>query len=142
VSIEAEERGREALGDILEAIQRYRVAVGDLGFEELATDFIRYHAAERFVEIISEASRRLPQSWKDRFPAIPWADVASIGNVLRHNYSIVDQMVIYGLQHDPFRGLSRWSARCASGTGARAIPLFVRTPEQRRHARSPRANSR
>jgi uncharacterized protein with HEPN domain len=107
VSIDAEERGRAALDHILEAIARYRVAVGDLGFDELVKDFVRYHAAERFVEIISEASRRLPRPWKNDFPEIPWADVASIGNVLRHNYSIVDHLVIYGLQHDPFGELER-----------------------------------
>ena len=39
VSIDAEERGRAALDHILEAIARYRVAVGDLGFDELVKDF-------------------------------------------------------------------------------------------------------
>lgn len=107
MSIDAEERGRAALDHILQAIERYRVAVGDLSFDALVKDFIRYYAAERFVEIISEASRRLPEAWKTEFPEIPWADVASIGNVIRHNYSIVDQMVIYGLQHDPFAELER-----------------------------------
>jgi orotate phosphoribosyltransferase len=105
VSTDAERRAAAALDDIVQAIDRYRTTVGDLSFEELTSDVVRYHAAERFVEIISEASRRIPQAWKARFPAIPWPDIASIGNVLRHNYSIVDRMVIYGLQHDPFAEL-------------------------------------
>ena len=87
MSIDPEERGREALDHILEALERYRVTVGDLGLDDLVRDFIRYYAAERFVEIISEASRRLPKSWKAQFPEIPWPDIASIGNVLRHNYT-------------------------------------------------------
>jgi len=61
VSIDAEERGRAALDHILEAIERYLFVVGDLSFEALVEDFTRYYAAERFVEIISEATRRLPQ---------------------------------------------------------------------------------
>jgi uncharacterized protein with HEPN domain len=39
---------------------------------------------ERGIEIISEASRRLPPAMKTRHPEIPWSKVAGIGNVLRH----------------------------------------------------------
>lgn len=107
MSIEAAERGHAALDHILQAIECYRITVGDLSFDALVKDFIRYHAAERFVEIISEASRRLPPSWTTEFPEVPWADVASVGNVIRHRYDIVDQMVIYDLQHEPFAELER-----------------------------------
>ena len=41
---------------------------------------------ERGIEIISEASRRLPDELKARHPEIPWSKVAGIGNVLRHEY--------------------------------------------------------
>jgi uncharacterized protein with HEPN domain len=39
--------------------------------------------------MISEASRRLPDQLKDRYPEIPWKKVAGIGNVLRHDYENV-----------------------------------------------------
>jgi uncharacterized protein with HEPN domain len=38
---------------------------------------------ERGIEIISEASRHLPDELKARHPEIPWPKVAGIGNVLR-----------------------------------------------------------
>lgn len=41
---------------------------------------------ERCIEVISEASRRLPDEWKARHPHIRWRNVADIGNVLRHDY--------------------------------------------------------
>lgn len=78
------ERGHAALGHILQAIADYRVAVGDLDLEALILDRTRYYAAERLVEIISEASRRIPQEWKNEFPNVPWRDIAAVGNVLRH----------------------------------------------------------
>jgi len=40
--------------------------------------------AERALEIISEASRRLPDDMKASQPHIPWRDIAAIGNHLRH----------------------------------------------------------
>jgi len=46
-------------------------------------------AAERMVEILSEASRRLPADWIGSFPDIPWRQIADFGNVLRHGYDTI-----------------------------------------------------
>lgn len=118
MSTDPEERGRAALGHIVQAIERYRLAVGDLSAQALLNDVVRYHAAERLVEIISEASRRLPKHWKDEFSDVPWADIASIGNVLRHNYSIVDHLVIHELQGEPLLELERVIRRMADRFGS------------------------
>jgi uncharacterized protein with HEPN domain len=50
------------------------------------------------VEIISEASRRINPAWKAEHPEVPWAKVAGIGNVLRHDYRKVSTEVILGLR--------------------------------------------
>jgi uncharacterized protein with HEPN domain len=38
------------------------------------------------LEILSEASRRLPDELKARHPAIAWKDMAGAGNIYRHDY--------------------------------------------------------
>jgi hypothetical protein len=43
----------------------------------------------RCLEIISEASRRLPEAMKARHPSIAWSDMAGAGNVYRHDYDDV-----------------------------------------------------
>jgi uncharacterized protein with HEPN domain len=43
-------------------------------------------AIERCIERISEASRHLSAATKARRPEIPWREVATAGNVLRHGY--------------------------------------------------------
>jgi len=43
----------------------------------------------RCLEIISEASRRLPSSLKERHPSIDWKRMAGAGNVYRHDYEDV-----------------------------------------------------
>jgi uncharacterized protein with HEPN domain len=55
---------------------------------------------ERGVEIVSEASRRLPDELKARRPEIPWTKVAGIGNVLRHNYENIAAQVMWALVRD------------------------------------------
>jgi len=59
------------------------------------------------VEIISEASRSLPDDLKDRNPSIPWRKVAGIGNVIRHDYERVAPDVLWKLALDDLPELER-----------------------------------
>ena len=42
-----------------------------------------------------EASRHLPEPLRATEPEVPWREIASIGNVLRHAYHRIDDEVIY-----------------------------------------------
>jgi uncharacterized protein with HEPN domain len=57
----------------------------DTFLEDLRTVF----AVTRCLEIISEASRRLPEELKARHPSIAWKDMAGAGNIYRHDYEDV-----------------------------------------------------
>jgi uncharacterized protein with HEPN domain len=81
--------------------------VGSATSNELAEDRTRRYAAERCVEIVSEASRRIPESWKAEHPSIPWQDIAGIGNVLRHNYDDVNLDIIVKLRGHPLSQLEQ-----------------------------------
>lgn len=41
---------------------------------------------ERDLEVLSEASRSLPDTLKAGYPDLDWRGIADIGNVLRHGY--------------------------------------------------------
>jgi uncharacterized protein with HEPN domain len=62
---------------------------------------------ERGIEIISEASRRLPDDLKDRNRDIPWRKVAGIGNVIRHDYERVARDVLWKLVRDDLPALEK-----------------------------------
>jgi uncharacterized protein with HEPN domain len=47
------------------------------------------YAVTRCLEIISEASRRLPDDLKARHPSIAWKNMAGAGNIYRHHYEDV-----------------------------------------------------
>ncbi|MEJ2434717.1 MAG: DUF86 domain-containing protein, partial [Pseudolabrys sp.] len=47
------------------------------------------------LEIISEASRRLPFEIKERHPAIDWRSMAGAGNVYRHDYDDIETEFIW-----------------------------------------------
>jgi uncharacterized protein with HEPN domain len=65
--------------------------------DSILGDEIAIAALERFVERISEASRRLDPSLKLQEPAIPWSDIAGIGNILRHDYDTVDLTILWNI---------------------------------------------
>jgi uncharacterized protein with HEPN domain len=50
----------------------------------------RFYAVTRRLEIISEASRRLPEDLKARHSSILWKEMAGAGNVYRHGYENVE----------------------------------------------------
>jgi len=64
-------------------------------FEAYAADRVTRRAVKRCIEIVSEASRRLPADLRASHPAIPWAKIAGIGNVLRHDYDVVNDATIW-----------------------------------------------
>ncbi|MFI5014510.1 MAG: DUF86 domain-containing protein [Hyphomicrobiales bacterium] len=58
-------------------------------YETFEADTLRVYAVTRCLEIISEASRRLPDDLKALHPNIAWKDIAGAGNVYRHDYEDV-----------------------------------------------------
>lgn len=52
-------------------------------------DLRTVYAVTRCLEVISEASRRLPDDMKARHPSIAWKNMAAAGNIYRHDYEDV-----------------------------------------------------
>ena len=63
--------------------------VAGMSYELFKDDNLRLYAVTRCLEIISEASRRLPDELKARHPSIEWRQMAAAGNLYRHEYEDV-----------------------------------------------------
>src|SRR5471030_1341232 len=74
------------LHEIIAAIDGIQVAVAGKTFADFQKDWLLRHGAQRAIEIISEASRHVPDHLKTMHPSIRWLSIAGIGNVLRHEY--------------------------------------------------------
>ena len=74
------------LDHMLEAIANIELDTAGYDFEKFRKDRRVRQLVERNLEIVSEASRRLPQTSKDAEAQIPWRAIAGIGNVIRHDY--------------------------------------------------------
>lgn len=89
------DRTRTALGDILRNIDLAEQFTRDIPIEQFVTDNLRLYATVRVLEIVSEASRRVPEEVKARHPDVPWRQIAAAGNVYRHGYDVVVAEVIW-----------------------------------------------
>lgn len=83
--------------DMLEVVDELERVTAGKTFEDFQRDWLLRKGAERGVEIISEASRHLPDELKARHPYPRWRDVAGIGNVLRHEYHRVEDRVVWSV---------------------------------------------
>jgi uncharacterized protein with HEPN domain len=88
------------LSDIIEAIERIERTLDGISLETFEADWEKRWLIERGIEIISEASRHLPDDLKTRQTGVPWSKVAGIGNILRHDYDRVAPDVLWKLAID------------------------------------------
>jgi uncharacterized protein with HEPN domain len=87
------------LYDIRDNIELARSFVAGFSFESFVHDRRTGYATTRCLEIISEASRRLPDEIKTRHPHLPWLQIAAAGNVYRHNYEDVLEQIVWATVH-------------------------------------------
>jgi uncharacterized protein with HEPN domain len=69
--------------------------VAEMDLPAFQEDTRTVYAVTRCLEIVSEASRRLPEEIKTRHLAIPWREIAGAGNVYRHDYEDIAARVIW-----------------------------------------------
>lgn len=85
------------LKDMLRAIDAAAEMCDGVDFATYRSDIKLRFAVERCVEIVSEASRHVPEEAKARFPETPWPEIAAIGNKLRHEYNRLDDAIVWSV---------------------------------------------
>jgi uncharacterized protein with HEPN domain len=83
------------LEDILENIDRIERFTAGMDFPAFAANEVTLFASLHALLIISEAARKLGDDADTLVPGQPWADIRSIGNVLRHDYDGVAPETIW-----------------------------------------------
>lgn len=95
------------LSDMKAAIAEIRALLSGKTMDVLSADRMTRAAFERFLEILSEASRHVPDEWKADFPEIPWRQVADLGNFIRHAYHKIDLQVLWSIYENDLDAIER-----------------------------------
>lgn len=83
------------LDDILGQIANAKIIIERMGQPDRQDHILMNLALERALEIISEASRHIPDTIKVRYPIVPWHEIRAFGNFLRHDYQRIDSAVVW-----------------------------------------------
>ncbi len=74
---------------------RHHIAMAEMTYATFKDDNLHLYAVIRCLEIVSEASRRLPDALRDRHPSIQWKEMAAAGNIYRHEYEGVGARAVW-----------------------------------------------
>ena len=85
------------INEKITAITGIERTISGASLESFTLDWTKRHAVQRGIEIVSEASRRLPSKAQDRHPEIPWPKIKAVGNILRHEYHAIADEVIWNI---------------------------------------------
>ena len=83
------------LTDIIKASEHVREKAGTTPLDAFRQDWEQQWIVQRGLEIVSQASRRLPDALKARYPEIPRPKIAAVGNVLRHEYRQISAPLLW-----------------------------------------------
>jgi len=72
--------------DILENIKDIESFSKGLNKKEFASNKLKQNAIIRSLEIIGEAVKNIPDSFRNEYPNIPWKGIAGFRDVLSHAY--------------------------------------------------------
>jgi uncharacterized protein with HEPN domain len=69
--------------------------VSDCTLEDFIEDIKTQYAVIRALEIIGEAAKNIPDDVRQKYPDVPWKDLAGIRDKLIHAYFGVDLEVVW-----------------------------------------------
>lgn len=81
--------------DILMAIKKIEKYTRNLNFEVLSSDEMIIDAVIRNFEVIGEASAKIPNNIKERYPDVEWKEAIGFRNILIHDYFGVDVEAVW-----------------------------------------------
>lgn len=97
--------------DIVEAIAEIEAMWRGKSLDNFTADRLLRLATERLLEIVCEASRKLPDADKLSEPAIAWRQIADFGNLLRHAYHMTKADIVWSIVCNDLPALKAFAER-------------------------------
>jgi len=83
--------------DILESIKAIEEYIENINYNQFIENRMIYSATIRELEIIGEATGKISQETKEKYPNIDYRTIKDFRNVLAHEYFGVDMQIVWGI---------------------------------------------
>ncbi len=83
------------LEDILDAAEKAMQFIRGMTYEQFVSDSKTAFAVIRALEVIGEATKRIPQAVRDQYPEVSWTEMAGMRDKLIHDYTSVSLEVVW-----------------------------------------------
>lgn len=85
------------LRDILDNILKIEKYINPLTKENFYINEPLQDLAMRKLEIIGEATKHIPQEFRNKYPQLPWQDMAGLRDILIHQYDEVNLKRVWNI---------------------------------------------
>lgn len=93
------------LNDIITSIVDVEEFTHGMSYEMFAADKKTVNAVIRSLEVLGEATKHIPASFRKKHPDIPWSKMAGLRDVLIHDYMGVDLKAVWNVTQNRLREL-------------------------------------
>ena len=83
------------LQDILDAIEKIKKYTAKVDYEMFSKNQMMIDAVLMNIAIIGESVKKIPEDVKERYPDIPWKDIAGMRDKVIHDYFGVDVNIVW-----------------------------------------------
>jgi len=69
--------------------------IGGLSYEQFVADKRTFNAVVRSLEVIGEAAKNVTDEIRERYPLVPWKEMAGMRDKVIHSYFGVDREAVW-----------------------------------------------
>lgn len=83
------------LEDMMQMIDEIESFTVGYDLDRFSKDLKTFRAVTQCLEIMGEAVKRVPASFRDKYPSVPWRDIAGMRDVLIHSYDGINVETVW-----------------------------------------------